>query len=326
MLCGNPNHIPFGEIALGWKVRQSTERGAPWWWQSVILICAVATARAQYRFDSWTMADGLPQNSVTALVQTRDGYLWFTTIDGLVRFDGLRFTVFDRSNTPAITSNRFLSLHEDAEGTLWAGTEYGGLGRYRDGEFSAFTTAQGLPSNDIEEIRGEIRGTATGGVFIRTPGGYGLVREGKFTPAVDPLIALQEKTFIAPNGTRWRVASDEVLKAVKSTERERAVRLLFRNPAYFVALNAQGKLLFEDRQGALWGSTHSTQMFRVKDGSLSFFGTPAAAPSPPARAVANLPHHRCRRPRRYAVVWHESWFALFSGTPLCALHHWRWLG
>ena len=66
------------------------------------------------------MADGLPQSSVTALVQTRDGYLWFTTIDGLVCFDGLRFTVFDRSNTPAITSNRFLSLHEDADGTITA--------------------------------------------------------------------------------------------------------------------------------------------------------------------------------------------------------------
>src|SRR5262245_32152026 len=82
-------------------------------------------ARAQYRFDHWTADNGLPQNSVRDIVQTRDGYLWLTTFDGLVRFDGVRFTVFNKSNTPGLVSNRFISLFEDRSGDLWASVETG---------------------------------------------------------------------------------------------------------------------------------------------------------------------------------------------------------
>ncbi|MDQ4121921.1 MAG: hypothetical protein M3209_10800 [Acidobacteriota bacterium] len=88
------------------------------------LCCCVHYAAAQYRVDYWTADDGLPQNSVFSIVQTRDGYLWFTTFDGLVRFEGVRFTIFDRGNTPVITSNRFTHLFE-ADGALWIRTEYG---------------------------------------------------------------------------------------------------------------------------------------------------------------------------------------------------------
>ena len=58
-----------------------------------------AKGLAQYRFDKWSTDEGLPQNTVSAILQTRDGYLWLATAGGLVRFDGLRFTVFDKGNT-----------------------------------------------------------------------------------------------------------------------------------------------------------------------------------------------------------------------------------
>jgi ligand-binding sensor domain-containing protein len=80
------------------------------------LACAVP-AGAQYHVDSWTTSEGLPQNSVQSILQTRDGYLWLTTFDGLVRFDGMRFTVFTRAGTPGIQSNRFTALYEDHAGT-----------------------------------------------------------------------------------------------------------------------------------------------------------------------------------------------------------------
>ncbi|MEP6904183.1 MAG: two-component regulator propeller domain-containing protein, partial [Actinomycetota bacterium] len=51
----------------------------------VILLFACGGAAAQYRFDQWTADNGLPQNSVTSIAQTSDGYLWLTTNDGLVR-------------------------------------------------------------------------------------------------------------------------------------------------------------------------------------------------------------------------------------------------
>src|SRR5262245_12138639 len=97
------------------------------------LAVAVSRAPAPSRFVSWTTETGLPQNTVYDIHQTRDGYIWLTTFDGLVRFDGVRFTVFDKGSTPGISSNRFLRMFEDSRGDLWAGTEEGGLVRYHQG-------------------------------------------------------------------------------------------------------------------------------------------------------------------------------------------------
>src|SRR5687767_4703090 len=66
-------------------------------------------------FDTWTVRDGLPQGSIYDIIQTRDGYIWLATLGGLVRFDGIRFTVFERAGAPGITSNRFMTLFEDRE-------------------------------------------------------------------------------------------------------------------------------------------------------------------------------------------------------------------
>ena len=111
-----------------------------------------STARAQYRFDSWTADTGLPQNIIRAIHQTADGYLWLATLDGLARFDGVRFTIFNRSNSPGIQSNRFTGLYEDPNGALWLGTENSGLTRYYRGEFTTYTTQHGLPSNVIRGV------------------------------------------------------------------------------------------------------------------------------------------------------------------------------
>src|SRR4030095_8435433 len=81
---------------------------------TLIVLAAVPRAFSQYNFSSWKADDGLPQNSVYAILQTRDGYLWFTTLDGLVRFDGVSFRSFSKSNTRQLKSNRFNSLLEDA--------------------------------------------------------------------------------------------------------------------------------------------------------------------------------------------------------------------
>jgi signal transduction histidine kinase/ligand-binding sensor domain-containing protein len=106
--------------------------------------CTTA-AHAQYRFDHWTTDNGLPQNSVRDILQTRDGYLWLTTFDGLVRFDGVRFTVFNKSNSPGIASNRFVSLFEDCQGDLWAMLDRGEIVRRHQGRFTTYTEGLELP-------------------------------------------------------------------------------------------------------------------------------------------------------------------------------------
>ena len=78
----------------------------------------------QYVHKSWTSLDGLPQNSVLAILQTHDGYLWFGTEEGLARFNGNHFTVFSKDNTPAFRSNDISALLEDGrDKSIWIGTD-----------------------------------------------------------------------------------------------------------------------------------------------------------------------------------------------------------
>jgi len=134
-------------------------------------------ALAQYRFDTWTIDDGLPHNSVRGICQTRDGYLWLTTWDGVARFDGTRFQVFKQGSTPGLTSNRFSynAIWEDGQGALWLGTYDAGVIRYSDGQFTAFTTADGLADNRIIRIDGD----ANGNVWIFTVTGLARWRDGR---------------------------------------------------------------------------------------------------------------------------------------------------
>ncbi|MGB5015277.1 MAG: two-component regulator propeller domain-containing protein, partial [Pyrinomonadaceae bacterium] len=96
-------------------------------------------AVGQYRFDTWTTDNGLPQNGVRQVAQTPEGYLWFTTFDGLVRFDGVKFTTFNKSNTRGIINNRFTGMFVDDDGTIYATTmDDGVLSVYRNGEFMSY--------------------------------------------------------------------------------------------------------------------------------------------------------------------------------------------
>src|SRR5438132_10241501 len=89
-----------------------------------------------YRLRTWTTEDGLPINQLSNIGQTPDGYLWFTTADGLVRFDGQRFTTFNKSTDPAIPSNRMNALCILPDGTMWIGTDSNGVVRYQNGKFT----------------------------------------------------------------------------------------------------------------------------------------------------------------------------------------------
>src|SRR5476651_1987840 len=94
------------------------------------VFCAVVAAAessvqpdSPFIVDSWSVREHLPESAVISVIQTRDGYLWLGTLNGLVRFDGNHFTVFDENNTPGLGSDRIVFLFEDNETNLWVGTE-----------------------------------------------------------------------------------------------------------------------------------------------------------------------------------------------------------
>jgi ligand-binding sensor domain-containing protein/signal transduction histidine kinase len=112
---------------------------------ALLLLCAISFAGADelklpnYFPRSWNTENGLPDNAVTAVVQTRDGYLWIGTYGGLVRFDGVRFTVFNSASTPGLQSDRVTGLFADASDALWIGHERGDLTCYHGGKFDSLT-------------------------------------------------------------------------------------------------------------------------------------------------------------------------------------------
>ncbi|MBI2840597.1 MAG: histidine kinase [Acidobacteria bacterium] len=138
----------------------------------------------QYVHELWRTEDGLPVNSVQAIRQARDGYLWIGTQEGLVRFDGARFTVFDSANTAAITNNYFTSLLVDREGGVWAGTFGGGVVRYRHGALGAQELAGSPKNRRVRCLYEDSRGS----VWIGSDAGLTRWLDGKAT------------TFDAKNG------------------------------------------------------------------------------------------------------------------------------
>ena len=149
------------------------------------LLCAIAVLAgtgngfAQYGVDTWTTTEGLPQNGNHSVLQARDGYLWVTTYDGLVRFDGVRFTVFDKTNTPGIATNRLGSLFESSDGALWIATELGGVMRYAGGAFTTYTAEHGVPHPNIRGITGD----EAGHVWVLAHDRIVVWDDGRFRPA-----------------------------------------------------------------------------------------------------------------------------------------------
>ncbi|MCP4156222.1 MAG: SpoIIE family protein phosphatase [bacterium] len=91
----------------------------------------------QYKLDIWQ-----ERHSVFAITQTHDGYIWLGTSDGLVRFDGINFTLFNKENTPQLKANLIETLYQDRNGTLWIGKNYGGLAYLKNGKFGIYTTGK----------------------------------------------------------------------------------------------------------------------------------------------------------------------------------------
>jgi ligand-binding sensor domain-containing protein len=133
---------------------------------------------SQYHLRNWQTDAGLPHNTVQAVVQTRDGYLWVGTQYGLARFDGTRFTVFRRSNVPEMRNPNIIGLRAASDGTLWIATGSGGVLRLRDGNFVHFGTENGLPH---DWMLGPVLETPDGAIWVGSMGGLSRIKDDKIT-------------------------------------------------------------------------------------------------------------------------------------------------
>jgi ligand-binding sensor domain-containing protein len=174
---------------------------------AIALVCSTAPALAldpakpvvQLVQERWSTAQGLPQDSVQTILQTRDGYVWIGTQEGLVRFDGLGFEVFDRARLPAMTTNHVGALLEDPGGGLWVGTLGGGLLHFRHGQVTAYTSAQGLSGDSVTALLRDREGrlwvgTEAGGVDVLEAGRFRIhgLREGLPSEQVHALLLDRE--------------------------------------------------------------------------------------------------------------------------------------
>ena len=114
-------------------------------------------AITQYGHEVWTTADGLPHNSIRAIAQTPDGYLWVATSGGLARFDGVGFTVFTPANAPGLLDDRLTAMAAGGDGALWIGTSGAGVIRYRDGKFQQVAASE-LPDHTVRALLADSAG------------------------------------------------------------------------------------------------------------------------------------------------------------------------
>lgn len=116
-------------------------------------LCAAVTTSAYEGFliRIWQTEDGLPQNTVTSITQSSDGYLWVGTYAGVARFDGVRFHTFDVVTNPALGDERISSLFEDSKGVLWIGNQAGRAVHYSQGRFEEVLNTETSPFS-VREI------------------------------------------------------------------------------------------------------------------------------------------------------------------------------
>jgi PAS domain S-box-containing protein len=206
----------------------------------------------QYPHSKWRNDAGLPQNSVLSIAQTAEGFLWLGTEEGLARFDGLSFKVFDNRNTPELHSNEISALFADHLGRLWIGTGGGGLTVLEGRQFRNYSRANGLSSDVITALDEDAAGT----LYIGTDGGgLNVLKDGRFR-AFKATDGLPDDAVLSithdSSGTVWagthsgigfvrdgRAGTDQ--RAELKGKRIRAIRF--------------------DSRGALWAGTNDDGLF-----------------------------------------------------------------
>ena len=157
----------------------------------------------------WSTTNGLPQDSATALLESRDGFLWIGMAQGLARWDGAAFTAYSRLNAPAFTSQEVRCLEDTPDGSIWIGTSQPGLFRLKGGVFTRFDHAAGLPASPILHLLRD----RDGGLWAAPQQGPLLHLDGGRFQPVSPEAGPSQIRGLAQGagGTLWVASADSGL-------------------------------------------------------------------------------------------------------------------
>lgn len=262
-------------------------------------------ATERYFQKVWQMEEGLPNNIVTAILQTRDGFLWIGTQNGLVRFDGVQFERFAPEGASGPGANRILQLLEDRSGTLWIGTEGGGLVWMKNGKMGAFTKENGLSHNRVNALAEDANGAIWAGTFGAS---IHRIKHGQIERfQKDSALLGRKMTGIAGDeqGNIWFNSAPALARfdggrfLLNRQHRDGAAQILASKSGGIWHVNHNGierfgaegtlyksgtlpwqvnrgeiRALSEDRNGALWIGTQGSGLFRFHDGRLDQVDTP----------------------------------------------------
>jgi signal transduction histidine kinase/ligand-binding sensor domain-containing protein/DNA-binding response OmpR family regulator len=218
----------------------------------------------QYIYTVWQTTNGLPENTVRAIAQTPDGFLWLATPAGLVRFGGIQFATFNRKNTPALPENSITALSTDHEGALWIGTADSGMLRLKNGVFTAYTKKSGLSGNSISVLYTASDGT----LWIGThDGGLNQLQGGKFRHYTtrdglsgDDIDSILENR----SGGLWVGTDAHYLNLFKDGQ--------FRHYGTREGMSGPDAMaLYQDPDGTLWIGTDGGGLDRLKDGHFTYW-------------------------------------------------------
>lgn len=232
---------------------------------------------AQVQLDSWNVEHGLPLSAVDRAIQTRDGYLWLGTQEGLVRFDGYGFKVY-RKSKGGLSSNNIYSLFEDDHGTLWVGTRAGGLARFRDGNLE-HVDILGLQEADIAAIsgfgeRGLLLGLADSTVIHLDLDADGFAPTPLASTDVSGITSLVEDA----SGAIWIGTREQGLFRYGQ-----GVMTSFRETGALTHENIVDLSLAED--GSIWVGSADDGIARVQGYRINTYGREAGLPDDEVRSV-----------------------------------------
>ncbi|MEO8593195.1 MAG: two-component regulator propeller domain-containing protein [Candidatus Solibacter sp.] len=228
----------------------------------------------QYSRTIWTQERGLPHDTIRTITQTSDGYLWLGTDEGLARFDGYDFAVYNKVNGD-LPDNSITALAAAADGSLWIGTS-NGLTQYRDGHFTTFTVKQGLPDPAITALYAGHDGTlwVVAGLYLSR------YQNGRFTnyrPDIDIPMSAARAVCEDRNFDLWVAGFSGVVKRTGNT---------FQTVVSARELDGLVILaMMSDRAGDLWIGGSAGIIRRTQAGVLRKYGVREGLPDPVVRAI-----------------------------------------